>query len=97
MAWKCKLIKFGSYEEALIFITDDNKIFPLILEGYRYLVKNNLKSLDLVEIRYGGLEDFRICLNSQDSTKTLVKLINWLESQERYEECQEFLKLRGKL
>lgn len=95
MTWKCKIIKCQDYDSALEFVLNEDNMFPIILEGYRYLFNNNLLFIDLVEIRFGGIENLRIALDIQESEDTLNRLLTWLENQERYEECQEILNLRG--
>jgi hypothetical protein len=97
MTWKCRYINCSSYDEAIDFIKDEDRMFPLILEGYRYIFLNNLVFLDLVEFTFGGLENIRISLDIIEPSDTLDKLITWLEKNERYEECQEILNFKGNM
>lgn len=95
--WKAKKINFQDYEKAVGFLMDENIMFPLILNGYRYIAKNNINLLNIIEISWGAAEVITISISTSDSEDTLDKLINWLEKEERYEECIEMSTLKNQL
>lgn len=94
MSWKCKKIKCLDYDDVLKLILNDEIMFPIIYMGCEYMFKNNLKFLELIEISYNNYEMIVINLDLEESTDTLNKLLFWLETKERYEDCQVILNFK---
>lgn len=96
MKWEIIKLVFNDYDEAVEYLMDEDKLFPTILDGFRFLSKNELSTLEIIELNW-GTHLMSVSISRKESDETLSKLMEWLEKNERYEECSEVLSLKERM
>ncbi len=97
MEWSKQIIRCDSFEDAIIFLLDDNKMFPLIKDGLIFLIKEQKDRIDLIDVIWNRKEKYEVSLIRSNIIDTLDKLLNWLEKNEYYEDCQIIYSLKREL